>query len=139
MKNSTQVLVFFSCLICRLGNDSFAFALSMSASGHSSGRRSFISKAATSAGVIGTTSSLSWFNPAIPGNGDHSNTCACAECSGGDHSNTCACAECSGIFGMKPANAIEEKQIVDDGKTEKRNMIEYAFEKQVRERVDCIM
>lgn len=52
----------------------------------------------------------------------------------GDHGDTCACTECSGIFGSKPANAIEQKQIGEDNKnTEKKNMIEYAFEKQALE------
>lgn len=118
MKKTTQTIALVSGFICRGGDNSSALALSMSISGNSKGRRSFLSKAATTAGLVGTTSSLGWFNPTLP-------------LTSGDHSNKCVCDTCTGLFGPRPANAIELKQGIED-KTEKRGTIELAFEKQVR-------
>jgi len=86
-----------------------------------SSRRTFISQAVTTAGLVGVTSSSWLTGPVII---DES----------GDHSDKCACDGCRGLFGLQPANAIEGMQGKEEGsKIGKINVIEYAFEKQAEE------
>lgn len=103
MMRSHQTLV-LCCFISRLDNDSSAFALSMSVSDTPTGRRSFMRQAATTAGLVGATSSLSWFSPIRNGDNNNSNTCTSED------------TECRGIFGLKPAIAMEQKQGIEDGR-----------------------
>jgi len=141
MTDKRQALLLL-CITCQSCNDYSASALSMLANNNNAkgpSRRSFMSKAASTAGLIGVTSS-SWLTgpEIVHQGGEHSDNCDCPGCNRpfgflpmNAHSDNCDCAECRNLFGLQPANAIEAVKVKEEaGNT---NAIKYAFEKQAEE------